>query len=182
MYIIYLQRIFACSPMPVVVFCNNVFPMDISSSIHHGFDVEIPRGKFFRISSNLQSKSTSKLWHRLNVVNSTFNIIEISISSPSRFFYIVSVLNRRNFCILRRNFFDVTSVIFLKITITKTKIIMSIFVNKNYIYLLQNNTNQTFWCKCLHVQTIFYLLQNNTKQKIIGFQNTMLITSWINFH
>ena len=49
---------------------------------------------------------------------------------------------------------------------------MSTFINKNDIYLLQNNTNQLFQCKYLHVQTILYLLQNNTKQKIFGFQNT----------
>ena len=85
-----------------------------------------------------------------------------------------------DFSISFRCWIDLTSVFFLKITITK--IIMSIFVNKNYIYLLQNNNNQTFWCKCLHVQTILYLLQNNTKQKILAFQNAMLIMSWINFH
>ena len=33
--------------------------------------------------------------------------------------------------------------IFFKITLTK--IIMLIFINKNNIYLLQNNTNQSFY-------------------------------------
>ena len=46
---------------------------------------------------------------------------------------------------------------------------MPVFVTKNNTYLLQNNTNQSFQCKCLYVQTILYLLQNNTKQKVFGF-------------
>ena len=32
------------------------FPMDTSSSIHHRFDVEIPRGKFVEISSILKGE------------------------------------------------------------------------------------------------------------------------------
>ena len=52
---------------------------------------------------------------------------------------------------------------------------MSIFINKTNIYLLQKNTNRSFKCKYLYVQTNFYVLQNNTKQKILGFQNTRLI-------
>ena len=50
--------------------------------------------------------------------------------------------------------------IFFKITLTE--IIMPIFVNESDIYLLQNNTKQSFLCKYLYVQTILYLLQNNT--------------------
>ena len=65
---------------------------------------------------------------------------------------------------------------------------MQINTNKDKFYFLQNNpnrdynasitksntnlqniTNQSFYCKCLYVQTILYLLQNNTKQKIFGF-------------
>ena len=53
-----------------------------------------------------------------------------------------------------------------------TKIIVPIFINKNNIYLLQSNTNQS-----LYVQIILYLIQNNTKQKILRFQSTWLILS-----
>ena len=49
-------------------------------------------------------------------------------------------------------------IIFIFFKITITKIIMSIFINKNDIYLLQNNT----------------------KQQILGFQNRRLTLSWIN--
>ena len=44
--------------------------------------------------------------------------------------------------------------IFFKITLKK--IIMPVFINKN-IYLLQNNTDQRFYCLYLYVQTIFYI-------------------------
>ena len=33
---------------------------------------------------------------------------------------------------------------------------MPVFINKN-IYLLQNNTDQRFYCLYLYVQTIFYI-------------------------
>ena len=36
------------------------------------------------------------------------------------------------------------NIIFIFFKITLTKIIMPIFINKNYIYLPQNNTNQSF--------------------------------------
>ena len=58
---------------------------------------------------------------------------------------------------------------------------MRIFINESNIYLLQNNTDQSFSCNYLYVQTILYLLQTNTKQKILGFQNTRLILPRINF-
>ena len=44
--------------------------------------------------------------------------------------------------------------IFFKITLKK--IIMPVFINKN-IYLLQNNTDQRFYCLYLYVPTIFYI-------------------------
>ena len=44
---------------------------------------------------------------------------------------------------------------------------MPIFITKKNTYLLQDNTNQSFYCKCLYVQTILYLLQNDTEQKIL---------------
>ena len=52
---------------------------------------------------------------------------------------------------------------------------MQINMNKDNFYLLQNNTNQSFLCKYLYVQTILYILQNNMKQKNLGFQDTRLI-------
>ena len=56
---------------------------------------------------------------------------------------------------------------------------MPIFINKNNIYLIQNNTKQSFYCKYLYVQTILYLLQNNTKQKIIGFPYNWFLKAYI---
>ena len=56
-----------------------------------------PRGKFVEITSILKDESTWKLWHRFDV-DSTFKIDEISTSSPSGCFYVVSTSNRHNFC------------------------------------------------------------------------------------
>ena len=39
----------------------STYPTDTSSSIHHPFDVEIPRGKFVEITSILKGESTWKL-------------------------------------------------------------------------------------------------------------------------
>ena len=49
-------------------------------------------------------------------------------------------------------------------------------MNKNNIYLLQNNTKFLMHI-CICTNNILYLLENNTKQKTLGFQNTGLILS-----
>ena len=54
---------------------------------------------------------------------------------------------------------------------------MPTFIDKNNISLLQNNTNQSFYCKYLYVQATLYLIQINTKRKIFGFQNKRFILS-----
>ena len=86
---------------------NHTFPMDTSSSIRHRFDVEIPRGKFVKITSILKGfafqgfhlEIMTSIWHGCFEMDSTFKIDEISMSSARGFFYIVSTSNRRNFCI-----------------------------------------------------------------------------------
>ena len=59
--------------------------------------------------------------------------------------------------------------IFFKITLTK--IIMPIFTNRNDIYLLQNNTNQSFYNAYIYMyKQYFYLLQNNTTERFLVFK------------
>ena len=63
------------------------------------FDVEIPRGKFFEISSisGQSNKETMTSIRRGNFdVVSTFKIDKISMSCPRGFSYVVSTANRRN--------------------------------------------------------------------------------------
>ena len=86
-------------------------PMDTSLSIRHQFDVEIPRGKFVKISLILKDKSTWKLWHWFDV-GLTFQFDEISMDF-SMFFrrqmeitsvLAVSILSfSKNFCSLKVN-------------------------------------------------------------------------------
>ena len=66
------------------------------------------------------------------------------------------------------------NIIFIFFKITLRKIIMLIFINKNNIYLLQNNTNQSF-CNAFIYMYKQYILQRNTKLKILAFKSTRLI-------
>ena len=133
---------------------EKAFPMDTSSPIRHRFTVEIPRGKFVEISSIFKGESMWKLWHWSNVEISTW--IRISKSMKYRWvFHIVSMWNRLNcfnHCFLSIIFehfllwkpinYEYRIFVFFKITLTK--IIMPMFINKNDIYLLENNTKQSF--------------------------------------
>ena len=51
----------------IKVYCMFSIQMDRSSSIRYWFDVEIPWGKFVKISSILNCESAWKLWHRFEV-------------------------------------------------------------------------------------------------------------------
>ena len=102
--VIYLLRFDSLSSKSVFVtklacaiLALKISTMDISSSIRHRFDVEIPRGTFVEITWILKGESTWKLWRIINV-DSTFKIGQISICSPRGIFYVVSTSNWCNFC------------------------------------------------------------------------------------
>ena len=61
--------------------------MDTSSSIHHRFDVEIPRGKFFKISSILKGEFTWKLRPRFYMDIST----RIQLSKLAKYRWVLHV-------------------------------------------------------------------------------------------
>ena len=69
---------------PFLIHCL-YYLWDTPSSIHHRFDVEIPRGKFVEISSILKDESTWKLLHRFNVEISTW--IRLSKSTKYRWVF-----------------------------------------------------------------------------------------------
>ena len=83
------------------------FPMYISSSIRHRFDVEIPRGKFVKITSILNGESTWKLWHRFDVEILTL----IRLSKLTKYWWVLHV----EFFISFRRRIDVTSVLAVSI-------------------------------------------------------------------
>ena len=85
------------------------YPMDTSSSIHHRFDVEIPRGKFVEITSILKGESTWKLWHRFDVEIST----SIRLSKSTKYRCVFHV----DFSTLFRRRIDVTSVLAVSIVL-----------------------------------------------------------------
>ena len=132
----------------------------------HRFDVEI--STWIRLSKStkyrwiLHVDFSMSFWHRIDVTS----VLAVSILSFPNIFllwepilsYSVIVLSQCNFnginvitaigTIFFGNFAtrqikrNKDNFIFFKITLSK--IIMSIFINKNNIYLFQNNTNQNF--------------------------------------
>ena len=108
----YRSIYFDCKPF-YVWFEND--PMDTSSSISHRFNVEIPCGKFVKITSILKDESYVKIVASIRCGNlyldSIFKIDEISMSSPHGFFFVVSMSNWGNICI--RYFYSIISWHFL---------------------------------------------------------------------
>ena len=86
------------SSFPSYYMFTSQVAIDISSSICHQFDVEIPGGKFVEITFILNGESTRKFDSHQFDVDSTFKIDEISMTSPRGFLYVVSTSNQRNFC------------------------------------------------------------------------------------
>ena len=53
---------------------------------------------------------------------------------------------------------------------------MLIFINKNNIYLLQNNTNQSLYNAYIYIYKQ-HIFQSTTKLKFLAFQSAKLILS-----
>ena len=83
------------------------YTMDISSSICHRFDVEIPRGKFIETTSILKGESTWKLWHRFDMEISTW----IRLSKSTKYRWVLHV----DFSMSFRRQIEVTSVLAVSI-------------------------------------------------------------------
>ena len=151
-----------------VIFTLTFIPMDISLSIRHRFNVNVPRGKFVEIFSILKGESKWKLWRQFNVEILAW----IRLSKSTKFpwgFYV-------NFSMSFRCRITVTAVLVVCILLfpnisalgTYSKLIWCnfnvidiitdigttisfgifgtapIIINKDNFYVLQNNTSKNY--------------------------------------
>ena len=95
------------SSFPSYYMFTSQVPMDTSSSIRYKFDIEIPGGKFFEITSILKGESTWKLWHRFDLDISMW----IRLSNSTKYRWVLHV----DFSVSFRRQIGVTSLLAVSI-------------------------------------------------------------------
>ena len=151
---------------------NGYNPIDTSSSIRRRNSTWKVRRNYIDFERRIHVEIMPSIRRGNFDVDSTFKIDEMSMSSPSRFFYVISTSNRRNFCthcfhciislhiLLWEPILSYSGIVLSRCDFNNIDVItdigtigtnsLGIFAttqlnrSKDNFYLLQNNTNKDY--------------------------------------